>query len=74
MDFPPFQLVIGQNPSLPCAFTDKSPALSMTQYNKIISYHLNIIHKAQKVFIINKNSEKIRRELRVTYLLFAKVL
>ena len=52
--FSPFQLAIGQNQSLPCTFTDKSPALSMTQHKKIISDHLNIIHKAQEALIINK--------------------
>ena len=36
----------------------------MTQHSKIISNHLNIIHKAQEAFIMNKNSGKIRRALR----------
>ena len=62
--FSPIQLAIGQNPSLPCAFTDKPPALSMIQHSKIISDHLNIIHKAREAFIMNENSEKIRKTLR----------
>ena len=63
-EFSPFQLAIGQNPSLPCAFTGKPPALSMTQYSKIIRDYLNIIHKAQEALIMNKNSEQIRTALR----------
>ena len=62
--FSPFQLAAYQNPSLPCAFTDKLPALLMTQHSKIISYHLNIIHKAQEAFTMNESSEKIRRARR----------
>ena len=62
--FSPFQLEISQNPSLSCTFTDKSPALSMIQLSKIISDNLNIIHKPQEAFMMNKNSEKIQRALR----------
>ena len=36
----------------------------MTKHSKIISDHLNIIHKAREAFIMNKNSEKIQRTLR----------
>ena len=63
--FSPFQLLICQNLSFPCAFTDKAPALLTTQHNKIISGHLNITHKAQEAFIMNSNSEKIWRALRL---------
>ena len=62
--FSPFQLGIGQNPSLSCAFTENNPALSMTQHIKIIRDYLNIIHKAREAFIMNKNSEQIQTTLR----------
>ena len=63
--FSPFQLAICQNPSFPCAFTDKAPVLLTTQHNKIINGHLNIIHKAPEAFIMNSNSENILRALRL---------
>ena len=72
--FSPFQLEIGQNPWLPCAFTDKPPLILMTKHSKIISDHLNIIHKAQEAFIMNKNSEKIRRALRQNIHIFFSII
>ena len=62
--FSPFQLAIGQNPSLPCAFSDKLPALSKVDHSNIIRQHLNTLHKAREAFVMNENSEKIRRALR----------
>ena len=40
------------------------PAMPSINHTKILQQHLNIIRKAREVFIMNENSEKIRRELR----------
>ena len=60
----PISVLNRQNPSLSCAFTDKLPALSMTQQSKIIRDYFNIIHKAREAFMMNENFEKIRIALR----------
>ena len=56
--------MIGQNSTLPCAFSDKLPAMSSANQNKILRQHLNIIHKARETFIKNENSEKVSWALR----------
>ena len=62
-DFSSFQLAIGQNPSLPCTFNDKSPAITSTNHGEFLRHYLTNIHKSRKAFIMNENSEKIRRAL-----------
>ena len=62
-DFSSFQLAIGQNPSLPCTFNDKFPAITSTNHGEFLRHYLTNIHKSRKAFIMNENSEKIRRAL-----------
>ena len=61
--FSPYQLAIGQNPTLPCAITDEPPALTHLPANEIIEQNLKSIHKAREAFIQSENSERIRRAL-----------
>ena len=62
-DFSSFQLAIGQNPSLPCTFNDKFPAITSINHSEFLRHYLTNIHKSRKAFIMNENSEKIRRAL-----------
>ena len=61
--FSPYQLAIGQNPTLPCAITDEPPALTHLPADEIIEQNLKSIHKAREAFIQSENSEGIRRAL-----------
>ena len=61
--FLPFQLSIGQNPLLCCAFNDKLPAMSNINHSEILR-HLNTIDKTREAFIMNENSQEIHRALR----------
>ena len=63
MNFPHFSWQLAKIHYCP-AHSQINPAILMTQHSKIISNHLNIIHKAQEAFKTNKNCEKIRRALR----------
>ena len=62
--FSPYQLSIGSNPKLPCAFSDLPPALSHEASSKIIKQNLDALHRAREAFIKAENSERIRRAAR----------
>ena len=49
--FSPLQVAVGQNPSLPCATTDRVSASSPMQTCEIIRQQLNNIHQAKEAFI-----------------------
>ena len=53
--FSPFQLAIGQNPKLPSVFTDRPPALTISESNKILTSNLTALHKAREAFIASEN-------------------
>ena len=55
--FSPYQLVIGQNPILPCAATSKQPALTYAPTIKILEENLRYLYKARQAFIESENSE-----------------
>ena len=56
--FSPFQLFIGQNPSIPYAATDKLLVLSSTQTIKMIQQHLSNIHEKEKPLLCMKTQRK----------------
>ena len=58
-----YQLVISQNPILPCAATSKAPALTHTPSSKILEENLRYLHKARQAFIEKENSERNKRAL-----------
>ena len=62
--FSPYQLSVGSNPKLPCAFSDLPPALTHDATSKIIKQNLDALHRAREAFIRAENSERIRRALR----------
>ena len=62
--FSPYQLSIGSNPKLPCAFSDLPPALTHDATSKIIKQNLEALHRAREAFICAENSERIRRARR----------
>ena len=61
--FSPYQLSIGTNPKLPSTLTDTLPSLTAPVTSKVLSDHLQAIHKAREAFIACENSDKIRRAL-----------
>ena len=63
--FSPYQLSIGSNPKLPCAFSDLPPALTHKATSKIIKQNLDALHRAREAFIRAENSERIRRAARI---------
>ena len=58
-----YQLVISQNPILPCAATSKAPALTHTPSSKILEQNLRYLHKARQAFIEKENAERNKRAL-----------
>ena len=62
--FSPYQLVFGQNPTLPTVLTSRLPALEGITESKVVAEHLNALHQARQEFIKAEASEKIRRAMK----------
>ena len=63
--FSPYQLVFGQNPTLPSVCSSKLPAMSgEADVGKWVLKHLKAMHDAREQFIKAESSEKIKRALR----------
>ena len=61
--FSPYQLAIGHNPTLPCAYSDRPPALNHEASTLLIKKNLDALHNAREAFIKSENSDRIRRAL-----------
>ena len=58
------QLVLGSNPQLPSAYSDKLPALEGTTTSEAVANHIKAIYEARRAFVESESSERIRRALR----------
>ena len=61
--FTPAQLVFGQAPRLPSAFSDDLPALEGATTSSVVADHLNALAGARKAFASAENSAKLKKAL-----------
>ncbi len=57
--YSPYQLVLGRNPNLPSALTDKPPALEGTSKGSWIAQHIATLHATRRAFTEAECSERI---------------
>ena len=65
--YSPNQLVFGRNPNLPSLLNDQLPALEGINTNEIVTDNLNAMLVARKAFIECEASEKLRRDIIVSW-------
>ena len=62
--FSPFQIVYGNNPSVPGISNSTPPSLSTTFASQDVRNHIQNINKAREVFRAADNDERIKRALK----------
>lgn len=62
--FSSYQIVFGQQPTLPSTMIDKPPALSGTTTSRNVAKHINAMHLTRQAFIEAESAERVRRALR----------
>ena len=61
--FTPYQIAMGQNPTLPVAVENDLPGNSLVYPSDIVRKNLNAIHTARKAYIETEFSRKIKKAL-----------
>ena len=61
--YTPYQISMGQNPTLPVAVENELPGNSLMQTSDIVRKNLNAMHLARKTYIETESSRKIKTAL-----------
>ena len=62
--FSPIQLVLGTNPNLPSASTNRLLAMENIEKSEAVTKHLTALHAARRAFTKAESSERIHRALK----------
>ena len=62
--FSPFQIVFGQNPSLPSVYTTGPPGLEEVVMSKVVADHINALFLAREAYIAGESDRTLKAALK----------